>query len=69
MFKEWEEIELEIDGNCEKIYQNRNSNIKTRTDPRISIKTHLEELHVNYTAEMISRINNPTAYTTVRILV
>jgi hypothetical protein len=61
---EWEEVELEIDGSIERIYENRNSNIKTRTDPRISIKTHLEELHVTYTAEMISRINNPTAFTT-----
>lgn len=60
--KEWEQIEIEIDGEIDVIYQHRTSNIKTRTDPRISIKTHLEELHVTLTAEMISRINNPTAF-------
>ena len=63
--QEWEQIEIEIDGEIDVIYQHRTSNIKTRTDPRISIKTHLEELHVTLTAEMISRINNPTAYTQV----
>ena len=65
MFQEWEQIEIEIDGEIDVIYQHRTSNIKTRTDPRISIKTHLEELHVTLTAEMISRINNPTAFTQV----
>lgn len=60
--KEWEQIDMEIDGNLERIYQNCRTGYKTRTDPRISIKTHLEDLHVSLTAEMISRINNPTAF-------
>lgn len=60
--QEWEQIDMEIDGNLERIYQNGRTGYKTRTDPRISIKTHLEDLHVSLTAEMISRINNPTAF-------
>ena len=63
--KEWEQIDMEIDGNLERIYQNCRTGYKTRTDPRISIKTHLEDLHVSLTAEMISRINNPTAFNQV----
>ena len=65
MPKNWEVIKLKIDLNEETFFKNIGTNENTRQDPRLPIKTHLEELHVQLTAEMISRINNPSAFNPV----
>ena len=66
--KNWEIVKTEIDGKDETYFRNSESGQNTRQDPRLPIKTHLEELHCQMTTEMISRINNPSAFNPVSCL-
>ena len=63
--KGWEMISNTIDGKEEIFFRNFENDQNTRQDPRIPIKVHLEELHCQLTTEMISRLNNPSAYNPV----
>jgi len=62
----WELVTNMIDGKEEVYFRNAETSQNTRHDPRIPIKMHFEELHCQLTAEMISRINNPSAFNPVR---
>ena len=68
MPKYWEMVINKIDGIEETYFRNSETCQNTRQDPRIPIKTHLEELHCQLTTEMISRINNPSAFNPVSII-
>jgi len=65
MPKNWEMVKTEIDGKEETYFTNNETGQNTRQDPRVPIKTHLEEQHCQLTTEMISRINNPSAFNPV----